>query len=222
MKQGETVRKTKKAVKAGIAATVAAASLLVSGTIDDPAALLRSDGPVQDAHVRYANEPEPRSYVIETDRLEPLTLRERACVWMQGLPFWLRTLVLLPLWGVGEALTVVGSALVSSPAGQAVLHFALAAAVLIGLFALIFHLLFPSVPLKTLFSKKNLPFLLGGALVLTVANAVLGLVWDEWKLWRILLTALIGAVVLGLLWYRICQKLPGPKRKRQRVELVVQ
>ncbi len=218
----EKSKKIKKAVKAGAAATVAAASLLVNGAVEDPSVLLHPENPDESAsHVLHVDAQEHRSYIVETDRLEPLTFRQKACLWMQRMPLPVRALVLLPLWGVGEALTVLGTALLSSPIGQAVLHLLLELALLIGLFALVWKLLFPDVPLRKLFSKKNLPWLIGGAILITAANTVLGLVWDQWKFVRAALLAVIGLLVLMLLWYRLCSHLPGPKRKRQKVELVV-
>ena len=134
----------------------------------------------------------------------------------------MRALVLLPLWGIGEALTVLLSALISSPVGQFLLHFLLEIALLLGLFALVWKLLFPHVPLRKLFSKKTLPWLIVGALLIAAADALLAYFWEPWKILRIALLVLVGFIVLLLLYHRILDKLPLPKPRKRKVELVVE
>lgn len=213
----------KKTAKRAAAGAVAAASLLVNTAVADPAKLLRpEDNSAPDpSHVCVVDGTEHRSYVLETDRYEPYTLRERICIRMQSLPLPVRALVLLPLWGVGEVLITLLTTLWNSPVGQFLLHFLLEAALLIGLFALVWKLLFPNVPLRKIFSRKKLPWLIGGALLITAADALLGYFWEPWKVWRIVALAVVGFVVLLLLYRRILDKLPLPERKKKKVELVV-
>lgn len=213
----------KKTAKRAAAGAVAAASLLVNTAVADPASLLKpADESAPDpSHVCVVEGTEHRSYILETDRYEPYTLRERICVRMQSLPLPVRALVLLPLWGAGELLITLLTTLWNSPVGQIVLHFLLEAALLIGLFVLVWRLLFPNVPVRKLFSRKKLPWLIGGALLITVADALLRYYWEPWKVWRIVLLAAVGFVVLLLLYHRILDKLPLPERKKKKVELVV-
>ena len=182
----------------------------VDQTADDPSHVLTVDGI------------EHRSYILETDQYEPFTLRERICLRIQSWPLAVRTLVLLPLWGIGEVLTVLLSALWSSPVGQFLLHFLLEIALLVGLFALVWKLLFPDVPLRKVFSRKTFPWLIAGALVIAAADALLAYYWEPWKVWRIVLLAAVGFVVLLLLYHRILDKLPLPKQRKRKVELVVE
>ncbi len=165
---------------------------------------------------------EHRSYILETDSYEPYTLRERICLRIQSWPLPVRALVLLPLWGIGELLITLLTALWNSPVGQVLLHFLLEAALLIGLFALVWKLLFPHVPVRKLFSRKKLPWLIGGALLITAADALLGYYWEPWKVWRIVLLVIVGFAVLLLLYHRILGKLPPPERRKKKVELFVQ
>ena len=215
--------KTVKRAAAGAASAVAAASLLVNTVVTDPATLLKpSDESVTDpSHVCVVDGTEHRSYILETDSYEPYTLRERICVRLQSWPLPVRALVLLPLWGVGELLITLLSLLWKSPIGQFLLHFVLEAALLIGLFVLVWKLLFPHVPIRKLFSRKTLPWLIGGALVIAVADAVLGWFWEPWKILRIVLLVLVGFAVLLLLYHRILDRLPLPQRRKKKVELVV-
>ena len=55
-----------------------------------------------------------------------------------------------------------------------------------------------------------------------LADALLGVFWDQWKIWRIVLLAVVGFVVLLLLYRRILDKLPLPERRKKKVELVVE
>lgn len=216
--------RTSKKVAAGAAGVVTAAGLLVNTIVTDPAKLLNptEESAVDPSHVCVVNGTEHRRYVVETDEYEPYTLRERICLRLRSLPLAVRALVLLPLWGVGEVLTVLLSALWSSPVGRFLLHFLLETALLVGLFVLVWKLLFPHVPLRKLFSKKTLPWLIAGALLIAAADALLAYFWEPWKVWRIVLLAVVGFAVLLLLIHRILDKLPLPKPKKKKVELVVE
>ena len=216
-------KKLKKRIAAGTATAVTAASLLTNSVVADPADLLKdppADTP-ENSHVYVMEDMAGRSYILETDQYEPYTWKEKLCIRMQKLPLPVRSLVLLPLWGIGEVLSTLFTSIWSSPIGHAILHFLLEIGILIGLFVLVFKLLFPNVPLKTLFSKKNLPWILLGAAVITAADVILGFVWDQWKIWRIVLMALCAFLVLMVLWLKICGKFPAPQRVKKRVELVV-
>ncbi len=210
-----------KRIAAGAAGVVMAAGLLVNGAVTDPNDLLT---PPQDGagapHVRQWKREHPNA-ILETGRFEPYTLRERACLWLQSLPLPLRAGVLLPLWGVGELVTTVVSALIQSPIGQFLLHLLLELALLIGLFALVWKLLFPHVPLKKLFTKKNLLWMLAGAVVIALADLVLRFTVPNWKVWRAMILGVVGFGVLILLAWRILDRFPLPKRRKERVELVV-
>lgn len=216
--------KTAKRAAAGAAGAVTAASLLVNTVVTDPATLIKPDGEsVSDpSHVCVVDGVEHRSYIVETDRDEPFTLRERICLRIQSWPLPVRALILLPLWGIGELLIALATALWNSPVGQILLHFLLEAALLVGLFALVWKLLFPHVPLRKLFSRKTFPWLILGTLLITVADAVLGYYWEPWKVWRIVLLAVVGFAVLLLLYHRILDRLPLPKPRKQRYELYVE
>ncbi len=220
----EKKRSAAKKVAAGAAGVVTAAGLLVNTVVTDPATLLKpkDESAVDPSHVCVVDDVEHRRYIVETDEYEPYTLRERICLKIQSWPLPVRALVLLPLWGIGEVLTVLLSALWNSPVGQFLLHFLLEIALLVGLFALVWKLLFPHVPLRKLFSKKTLPWLIVGALLIAAADALLGYYWEPWKAWRIVLLAVVGFVILLLLYHRILDKLPLPKPKKRKVELVVE
>lgn len=220
----EKKHKAAKKVAAGAAGVVTAASLLVNTVVTDPAMLLKTadDSAIDPSHVCVVDDVEHRRYVVETDEYESYTLRERICLRIQSWPLAVRALVLLPLWGIGEVLTVLLSSLIGSPVGRFLLHFTLEIALLVGLFTLVWKLLFPHVPLRKFFSKKTLPWLLIGALLIAAADALLGYYWEPWKVWRIVLLIVVGFVVLLLLYHRILDKLPLPKPRKKKVELVIE
>ncbi len=215
--------KTAKRAAAGAAGAVAAAGLLVNAAVSDPATLLKptEQSVIDPSHVCVVDGTEHSSYILETNSYEPYTLRERICVRIRSWPLPIRALVLLPLWGIGELLIVLLTALWNSPVGQILLHFLLEAALLIGVFALVWKLVFPHVPVRKLFSRKKLPWLIGGALAITAADALLAHFWEPWKIWRIVIIAVVGFVVLIVLYRRILDKLPLPERRKKKVELVV-
>lgn len=217
-------RKTAKKVAAGAAGAVAAAGLLVNTVVADPAMLVKPTeaSGIDPSHISMVDEIEQRRYVIETEEDEPYTLRERICLRVQSWPLPVRALILLPLWGIGELLIVLLSALWNSPIGQIFLHFLLETGLLTGLFLLLWKLLFPHVPVRKLFSRKRLPWLIGGAVLITIADALLGYFWEPWNVWRIVLLAVVGGVVLLLLYHRILDKLPLPARRKKKVELIVE
>lgn len=216
--------KIKRRIATGTAATVTAASLLVNNVVSDPETLLRpNEQETADAsHVISVNHVEQRSYVVETDQYEPLTWREQIRVRIQKLPLPVRALIVLPLWGIGEIVNVLVTALIASPVGRFLMLLLLEIGLILGLFALIWKLLFPDIPLRKVFSKKNIPWLIAGAALLAVADFLLGYYLENWKVWRIVLMAILGLVVLTLLWWRLFRKAPDPIRRKKRVELTVE
>ncbi len=84
--------KTAKRVAAGAAGAVAAAGLLLHTAVADPESLLKPNAQTatDPSHVCVVDGTEQRSYILEADEDEPLTLRECICV-----PFMAASLVLL-------------------------------------------------------------------------------------------------------------------------------
>jgi hypothetical protein len=220
----EKEKKIKRKIAAGTAATVTAASLLVNNVVSDPENLLKPNeqSKADPSHIATVDTVEHRSYILETDQYEPLTWREQIRIRIQKLPLPVRALIMLPLWGIGELINVLLSALIASPVGRFLLMLLLEIGLILGLFALIWKLLFPDIPLKKVFSKKNIPWLIGGALILTAADFLLGYYLKEWKVWRIVLMAVCGIGVLSLIWWRLFHKAPDPVRRKKRVELTVE
>lgn len=138
------------------------------------------------------------------------------------LPVAVKALLLLPLWALGAIPVALATALASSPIWSAILGFVAQAGVLLGVFCLVYKLLFPNKKLRDLFKKKNLKWLLLGAGGVVVGDWVLAQVWTGWNALRVVLMLAVGFGVLCLLWYRICGKLKAPEPQPVETKLVLE
>ena len=80
------------------------------------------------------------------------------------------------------------------------------AALLFGVFALVYKLLFPNKRLKDLFTKRNILLLAIGSLTLSVADAVLRIFWEDYRPVSVAIKLIAGLIVLALLCWRIFGK----------------
>ena len=130
------------------------------------------------------------------DRLRRFFLSQTSV--LQGillLPFWIAgktTLFLLNLF-----FPALGTIL------QPVLGVFFHAALLFGLFLLICKLLFPNVPFRKFFTKRNVLLLFVSAAVLGVADAILRAQWEDYRPIRILIQLCLAGLVFSLLCWRI-------------------
>lgn len=204
----------KKKVAAGVAVTVAAASVATNLAFT-PDELLHSAAYL-DAHTKYVESGELYEPEIEFTEPEEPTRTDGIRNWLLKLPVPLKALLLLPLWALGAIPSAIGSGLVSamSPVLSHILSFMLQLGVIVGVFCLVYKLLFPNRKVTELFTKKkNRRWLLFGAFTVAAANLVLSLVWDGWSALRVVILMAVGFGVLCLLWYRICHGLKGPEPK---------
>lgn len=151
---------------------------------------------------------------------EHISLADAARGWFIRLPVAVKGIILLPLWCLGALPVAIGTAL--APVWGAVLGFLLQAAVLLGLFCLVYKLLFPHKKLRELFRRKNLKWLLLGAVTVTAANVLLTQLWTGWPLLRTLLLAAVGFGVLCLLWKRLCGHFKAPEPDVVQTKLVLE
>ena len=176
------------AARSAVAITTAAA-LMTSGLFKDPAEIIKDEeiagpppivetidrAPVDDGSDEAMSEEEEEKKTPK-DRLRDLLLR---------LPKAVRIILLLPLWCIGTALMTVLTPLFNAvlpPLLNIIWRWALIAAILIALTAAVCKLIFPDIPLKKVFSKKNiLSAVIYGALV-GMAGWLLGDLYPEIKL----------------------------------------
>lgn len=204
-------------VKAGVAAAVVAAGVGVNQVfapeeltrdMSDPART-RIEEPAQ----AQADEPVLAAYTEQ----RRMSRADRIRAWFLRLPAAVKSALLLPLWAVGAIPAAMVTAL--SPVWRALLGLGLHGALLAGLFALAYKLLFPKGKLRELFRKKNLKWLFLAALLLTALNVVLGELWAGWPVLRAVLELAAGYLALCLLYRRLCGRLRPPEPQKVRTEL---
>ncbi len=209
-----------KKVAAGVAVTVMAASVATNVAFE-PQELIHSADHLA-SHTEYAETvQEGDTRVLASySEAEHISLADAARGWFIRLPVAVKAVFLLPLWALGALPVAIGTAL--APVWVQVLGFALQAGVLIGVFCLVYKLIFPKRKVRELFKKKNFKWLFMGAVTVTAANMLLAQVWTGWPVARLVLTAAAGFGVLCLLWKRLCGKFKAPKPQTVETRLVLE
>lgn len=209
--RGDQRSGNKRKVAAASVGILAAAALVVgtlipsasdvvspAGIIDPPAIVLQLD----DAEMTEAEQTTP-------ENRKSARLSERLKGWILGLPQGIRLLLVLPLWGLGTFLSAGASALwagLFSPALGFVASWLLGAAVLLGAFGLGAKLLFPNLPYKKIFHKRNFIALGGMALLLVAADGILPLYWPEYTAISAAVKALLSLGLIAMLLLRLKKK----------------
>jgi hypothetical protein len=200
-----------KKVAAGVAVTVAVASV-ATNLLVEPDELLHS-AQYLETHTRYVEQNQQEEFEIEYTEPEEPTRTDTVRSWLIRLPVAIKALILLPLWALGAIPVAIGTGALSAlaPIWAQVAGFLLQAGVLVGLFCLVYKLVFPNRSVKELFKKRNFKWILLGAVTVTLANFLLAQVWAGWPIVRVVLLLAVGFGVLCLLWHRICNKLRPPE-----------
>lgn len=190
-------------------AVLTSLSVLTAGMFDAPAEedTTLPAAPRMQMNDRILNEDdEPAEEVGEEDEDEKKKrprsgLRQRVA----AMPFMLRVLLVVPLWALGSAITAL-----LAPALPWAASLLLSAAVTVGLVVLAAKLLFPEMPLKDIFKRKNLPVIVAGAAAVGLLGVLLPLVWDGFSVAVTLVqaAALGGALVWALRALRPAPPLP--------------
>ncbi len=158
------------------------------------------------------------TYTEEGELSRADSLRARIIRW----PVAIKALILLPLWALGAIPMALVSALAGAGVWSILLNFVLQAGVLVGVFCLVYKLLFPNKKLKTLFKRRNLKWLLAGSGAAVGVNWVLGEIWTGWAFLRVILFLAVGFGVLCLCYKRICGwfKAPKPELVEKKLEII--
>ncbi len=197
-----------KKVAAGVAAVILAASVGTNRTFEAAELIHSADylaRHTEHAPIRLAGE----DALAQLEDYERITLPDAARAWFIRLPVAVKSALLLPLWALGAIPAALLTAL--GPVWSAILGLLLQIAVLLGLFCGVYKLLFPDRKVRELFRKKNLKWLLLGAVTVTAANVLLTQLWTGWPVLRAVLLAGVGALVLALLWKRLCGAFKAPE-----------
>lgn len=201
-----------KKIAAGVAATVAAASIATNLAFE-PDELLHSAAYL-DSHTRIMQTAQLGEMEIEYTEPEEPTRQDQLRTWLLKLPVPIKALFLLPLWALGAIPVAIGTAALSavSPLLAHILSFVLNAGILFGVFCLVYKLLFPNKKISELFkNKKNRRWLLFGVIAVTGVDLVLAQFWSGWSFVRVIVLVAAGFGILCLLWKRICGKFKAPE-----------
>ena len=170
------------------AATVAAAGVLIGGSFEAPADILKDNdsalAPPPIVETLNA-EIDPgdgdtgdEDAVAEEEEEEKKKggVRQKTREFVLRLPLAVRACVAVPLWCVGWALISAASLLwagVLSPVGAAIAKWVMIALMILAALAVTVKTVFPKTPLKKIFNKYTLLWVLGGSTAFCIADVVL-------------------------------------------------
>ncbi|MDO4492737.1 MAG: hypothetical protein Q4C53_02500 [Clostridia bacterium] len=162
----------------------------------------------------------PREHALPSWEAEE-TRRDAARRRFFGLPAWLKTLWTLPAWCIGKLLLFLfrKSFPFVSPFVASVAEFVLGTLLLAAWFGLVWKLLFPERPLRTLFRNGRWRWIPVGAAVCICGDRLLTLLSEDWRRMRILLGAVLTASVMTLLYARLFRKVPPPHKKINTIDI---
>ena len=223
----ETKRKLRSAAYRA-AGTVAAAGMLLHGTVDGEDLLTSPVEQAQraaSAHIQHGQAP---IYTVKCAKGEPIpapTPRELVRERIIALPAPVKGLVLLPLWTVGAMANYAFSLLLGLFAkvfGGSILTLLFQFALIFGLFALALRFLFPHKKLRELLTRKNLLWMAAAALLLTAADMLLKTWCEPYAKARALVLLILALILLSLLCRRILykRKQPAPEPETAAYEIV--
>lgn len=206
-KEGKPFGNKRKVAAASIG-LLAAAALIVGTLIPSASEVVSPSGIVDPPAIVLQLEEEDMAQTEQSapENRKAARLSERVKGWILGLPQAVRLLLVLPLWSLGTFLSTAASTLwagLFSPVLGFVMSWILGAAILVGSFGLAAKLLFPNLPLRKIFSKRNLLALGVVALLLVAADGILPLYWPEYPLISMAVKAAFSLGLVALLLYRL-------------------
>ena len=184
----------KQKAAAAAMAVVAAAGMVTATVVESPAELLEDPAPVTD--VQQVDD--EGTAAQEEKKVRSPAGRMRA--WILQLPAAVRMLVGVPLWMTGWVLLTALSTFwmgVTAPVVSRLLGWLCLAIVILAVFAVSVKAAFPQLPLREIFSLRNLLLLLGAVAVLAMADMALPTVWEGYDrisqtVWRVGSTCLLA------------------------------
>lgn len=184
------------AVAAGTAAAAAMTVGSLFNTADELLGGAEAEAAIATQTAIVERQEAPARLQRPAERLRTFFLRQNAVV---------RGVLLLPLWAAGKGLIMALSLLWTalSPYWSVILGALANALLLAALFAFAYKALFPEARLGDLLKRKRWLWLLGGALLLAAADAVMKAYWPDYRPIRIFIMLFCGLVVLCTLSFRI-------------------
>ncbi len=201
----------KKKTATAVVSAVAAASMLVSAAFTAPEDVFSdpdSDQPTAIVAVSDAADPDDAD-AAESEEDETKkgkrSLKGSIASVLRELPTPIKILVLLPLWLIGEGITLLVSALLSTAGRPVLLGLASLALNLLVLFCVTacgLKLLYPNKKLKELFTKKRVILMIVFALILTIADLIMPYVFDRYNTWSLIIKTVLAAAATLILILR--------------------
>lgn len=204
----EQLKKLGRRAAATAAGVLAAVSLALGAVVDSPDELF-SGAPQAAQVVICAAEDDERAVVKHVSaKAQKERLRDKLRRLFLAQSSIVRGIMLLPFWAIGKVLIGLFSLLFTalSPVLQILLGFVLNAVLLFGLFLIVMKLLFPNLRLRDFLTRRNILLLLAGSLILSAADTVLKMFWEDYRPISIAIKLVIGLIVLSLLCWRIFGK----------------
>ncbi len=200
----------KKKTAAAVVSAVAAASVLVSAAFTAPEDVFTdpdSNQPTAIVEVSDAADDDAGLTDSEEDETKKgkRSLRSSIASVLRELPTPIKILILLPMWLIGEGITLLVSALLSTAGRPVLLGLASLALNLLVLFCVTacgLKLLFPNKRLKELFTKQRIIWMIVFALILTVADIIMPLVFDTYNTWSLIVKTVLAAAATLILILR--------------------
>jgi len=212
----------KKKLAAGVAATIAAASIATNLLVDADELLHSAE--YLNTHTKAVATEEAMEVAITVEEEAEKTRVEMLRSWIIRLPVAVKAVFLLPLWALGAIPVTLATAAFTAmaPIWSQILGVLLQAGILTGVFLGAYKLLFPHRKVKDLFKKRNFRWIALGAGAVSVANIVLTTAWTGWPMIRAIAMTVVGFGVLCLLWHRLAHKVKEEAPKKVKTKLMLE
>ena len=217
------------------AATIAAAGVLIGGSFEAPADILKdNDSALAPPSIMETLNAEVDPDGSDTGDENPAAdeeeeekkkggVRQKTREFVMRLPLAVRACVAVPLWCVGWVLISAFSLLwtgILSPVGAAIAKWIVIALMILAALAITVKTVFPNTPLKKIFNKRSLLWVLGGSTLFCIADLVLQRFYPDMpRLFDIARTvasaALLAAAVIPVLKH---EKKARDKRRQEEEE----
>ena len=216
------------------AATVAAAGVLIGGSFEAPADILKDNDsalappPIVET-LNAEIDPgdgdagnEDAAAEEEEEEKKKSGVRQKTRDFVLRLPLAVRACVAVPLWCVGWTLISAASLLwagVLSPAGAAIAKWVAIALMILAALAVTVKTVFPKTPLKKIFNKYALLWVLGGSTAFCIADVVLQRVYPDMpRLFDIARAAASAALLIAAVIPVLKHEKKARDRKRREEE----
>jgi len=212
------VDKKKAAAAAAVATIISASSTAVEANFDNPADLLQQtnvEPKVQ--HIDMGDPQDNSDTDQDSEKQKGKTEAGTFRSFILGLPLAVRYLFVLPMWFLGNAIVYGASLLFAgmSPILQGILSFVMLALIIAGAFAVTAKAIFPDLPLRKIFNRHSIKWILIGSAGVYVADLVLGITWAEYAHFK---TIIIGVMTLIVLCAIVTWFMRWERRRRAKLE----